>query len=407
MPGAVHVVVPADIDDPARPSGGNSYDRRVCHGLTALGWSVHEHPLAGAWPRPDAAARTALARLLAGLPDGALVLLDGLIANTVPELLLPQVPRLRPVILVHLPLGDGPPGHRVPDAAERERAVLTAAAAVLTTSGWSRDRLLARYPLPPDRVVVAEPGVDLAAPTPGTADGGRLLCVAAVTAHKGHDVLLAALARLADRPWRCTCVGSLTREPAFVARLRRDHRGLLRRGRLHLPGVLVGPELQRAYAAADVLVVASHGETYGMVATEALAHGLPVIATAVGGLPDALAPGWSASGQPGTGGLPDAVTPGWSPEERSRISGRSGLGGRSGVEVPGLLVPPGDPAALAGALDAWLGDAELRQRLRQAALRRRATLTGWAGTAARVAGVLAAVSAGPDRAGSGDVRATR
>ena len=39
----VHFIVPEGIDDPARPSGGNTYDRRVRHGLAALGWAVHEH----------------------------------------------------------------------------------------------------------------------------------------------------------------------------------------------------------------------------------------------------------------------------------------------------------------------------------------------------------------------------
>ena len=43
---AVHVIVPEGIDDPARPSGGNVYDRRVCRGLAALGWAVHEHAVA-------------------------------------------------------------------------------------------------------------------------------------------------------------------------------------------------------------------------------------------------------------------------------------------------------------------------------------------------------------------------
>ena len=51
----VHVIVPEGIDDPARPSGGNTYDRRVCRGLAALGWAVHEHAVPGAWPRPGEA----------------------------------------------------------------------------------------------------------------------------------------------------------------------------------------------------------------------------------------------------------------------------------------------------------------------------------------------------------------
>ena len=77
----VHVVVPDTVDDPARPSGGNTYDRRICAGLAALGWSVHVHAVPGRWPRPDTHARAVLAEILARLPDGSIALLDGLVAS--------------------------------------------------------------------------------------------------------------------------------------------------------------------------------------------------------------------------------------------------------------------------------------------------------------------------------------
>ena len=95
----VHVIVPEGIDDPARPSGGNTYDRRVCDGLAALGWTVHEHAR-------GRGRRAALARAVRRIPDGAVVLLDGLIASPAPEVLVPQARRLRQVVLVHMPLGD-------------------------------------------------------------------------------------------------------------------------------------------------------------------------------------------------------------------------------------------------------------------------------------------------------------
>jgi glycosyltransferase involved in cell wall biosynthesis len=92
-----------------------------------------------------------------------------------------------------------------------------------------------------------------------------------------------------------------------------------------------------------------------MVVTEALARGLPVLATNVGGVTEALGRG----------------------EDGTR---------------PGLLVPPGDEAALADALRSWLGDAELRARLRSAARERRATLRPWAATTSEIADVLADVA---------------
>jgi len=346
---AVHAIVPDGIDDPTRPSGGNTYDRRVCEGLAARGWSVHVHPVAGAWPEPDAAAHRALAEAVARIPDGGVALLDGLVASTAPEVLVPHGARLRLVTLLHMPLGQGAAAEEV---RERERAVLAASAAVVTTSRWGRGALLDLYGLPPDRVHVAAPGVDAAEPAPGTPTAGALLCVAAVTPGKGHDVLLATLAAMAELQWRCRCVGSLDRDPAFAERLRlraaRDGLG----ERMSFPGPATGTELDRSYASADLLVLPSHAETYAMMITEALARGLPVVAADVGGVPEAL--------------------------------GEGADGAR-----PGALVPPGDPVALGAALRAWLGDAALRRAWRRAAGERRATLPRWSATASALAGVLA------------------
>ena len=344
----LHVVLPNDIDDPAAPSGGNHYDRRLCRGLVALGWSVREQPVPGGWPHPGAAERAELAGVLAALPDGALVLLDGLVASTVPDVLVPESVRLRLAVLVHLPLGD-----------DAERRVLRAAGAVLTTSVWTRRRLLAEYALPADRVHVAAPGVDRAAVVPGSAAGTRLLSVAAVTPGKGHDVLVAALGTMPELAWRCVCVGSLDRDPEFVDRLRERLRATGLTDRVGLVGPRTGDALDAAYADADLLVLASRGETYGMVVTEALARGIPVLATRVGGLPEAL------------GRAPDG-------------------------SLPGLLVPPDDPTALAGALRRWLDDVDLRRRLRGSARQRRHTLTGWALTAALASPVLRRMASTPN-----------
>jgi glycosyltransferase involved in cell wall biosynthesis len=339
----VEFILPGNIDDPAAPSGGNGYDRRLCEGLVEAGWLVREHAVHGSWPHPDAAQRCDLATVLAGLPDRATVLLDGLIASAVPDVLLPEARRLRLVVLVHLPLGGAD-----------ERAALSAAVAVIATSEWSRGRLLELHRLPPDWVHVATPGVDAAPVAPGTDGRSRLLCVAAVTPQKGHDVLVEALAGIADAPWRCDCVGALDRDPGFVERLRQGLRAYGLADRMRLVGPLAGADLDAAYAAADLLVLPSRGETYGMVVTEALARGVPVLATAVGGLPE-------------------------------------GLGRARDGTLPGLLVPPGDPAALAGALRRWLGDADLRHRLRRRARARRGSLSGWPVTAEAVAKVLIGV----------------
>ncbi len=350
MTTAVHVVVPAGIDDLARPSGGNAYDRRICRGLAAAGWTVHVHEVPGSWPDPDARSYAALADALSRIRDRALVLVDGLVASPAPEVLVPEARRLRLVALVHMPLGETTADEGV---RERERAVLSAAASVVTTSAWARRVLLQLYSLPGNRVHVAEPGVDPAELAQGTANAGALLSVAAVIPGKGHDVLLDALATLPGLRWQCLCVGSMERDPMFVEGLRRRlAAGGMDDDRVRFSGPQAGAELAESYRGADLLVLPSRVETYGMVVTEALARGLPVVAADVGGVPEALGHG------------------------------------ADGIQ-PGLLVPPDDAAALGDALRGWLEDADLRRRLRRAARERRDSLSGWSTTVSAVAGVIA------------------
>lgn len=313
----VHVVVPDGIDDPRHPSGGNVYDRRLCRELAALGWTVHEH----------VAGRSDLARALASVPDRGVVLVDGLIAS---EALVPETSRLRIVVLLHMPVGD-----------DAERAVLSAAAAVVTTSEWARGRVRGGC------VAVAAPGSDLAPRATGSRSGGELLCVGAVVRPKGQDVLLDALSRISHLEWRCTFVGALDLDPDFVVELSDRHPG-----RVRFTGAVAGGHLDEMYAGTDLLVSASRRESYGMSVTEALARAIPVVTTDVGGLPEAV------------GSAPD--------------------GSR-----PGLLFPCDDSRALAEHLAQWLGDQDLRARLRRSATGRRTTLGTWSTTARHVAGVLA------------------
>ena len=348
----VHVVVPEGFDNPDQPTGGNLYDRRVCAALAEAGWDVLVTTVPGAWPDPGPGARADLARVVSAIPDGETVLIDGLIASPAAAQLLPHAERIRMTVLLHMPLAIAPDTHCDADAERSERAVLRAAAGVVATSEWTRRQVLTRYEIPAGRVHVARPGVDRVT-APARPVPGQLICVGVLARHKGQDLLVQALAELAERDWHCVLAGPLDRDPDFVGRLRAriSHLGYGRR--IRLAGVLTGAELSHAYTTADLLVAPSRSETYGMTVTEALAHGLPVVACAVGGLPEAL--GCTADGT-----------------------------------RPGRLVPPGDPAALAAALGEWLGDERHRRRLRAAARQRRSTLRGWEQTAHEIAHALGA-----------------
>ncbi len=191
-----------------------------------------------------------------------------------------------------------------------------------------------------------------------------------MTRGKGHDILLAALARLTDLDWFLTCVGALDLDPDFVSELTElaERSGLA--DRVDLAGPLSGNALDILMSSTDLLVSASHRESYGMAVTEALARAVPVVVTDVGGHHEAVGP--AALGHP----------PGHP-------------AGDSGCRSAGVLVPPDDPDRLASALRSWLTDREERRRLRAAAASRRTTLGTWADTAHALAVAVDAAAANP------------
>jgi glycosyltransferase involved in cell wall biosynthesis len=342
----VTVVVPGDVDT---PTGGNVYDRRLCTALTGLGVGVSVRRVAGDWPAGGAAARQALGELLAALPEGATVLGDGLVLDRFPEVVVPHADRLRLVALVHLPLADetGLDPVEVAWLREAERQTLAACRAVVVSGSWTVGRVQ-DLGVPAECVHLVEPGTDPAPQASGTPGGGSLLCLAAVVPRKGQRDLVEALAGLGDHPWHCRFVGPVDRNPPYVEVVREAVRrhGLERR--IEVSGVLGDAELDETWAATDLLVLPSYGETYGMVLAEALARGVPVVTT--------------------TG----------SEAERTAAGA-------------GLLVPPGESDALRAALGRWLSDPTLRAHLAARAREAGRALPSWDTAARRMAGVLAGV----------------
>ncbi|CAL9518147.1 D-inositol-3-phosphate glycosyltransferase [Actinosynnema sp. ALI-1.44] len=332
-------VLPAGVDDPAAPSGGNVYDRRV-----SAGSGLRDVLVPGTWPDPDDNARARLDRALHAVPDGGVVLIDGLVACGVPEVVVPHAERLKVAVLVHLPLAEetGLPADVAARLDAAEGRCLRAVAAVIATSPAAATRLAEHHGL--SSVHVVPPGVDRAAAAPGTDGVSRLLTVASITPRKGQDVLIKALTAVSGHSWTCAVVGPAP-DRRYSTALRESAGSCA--DRFEWTGPLAGDALERQYAAADLFVLASRAETYGMVVTEALARGIPVMASAV---PDAL----------GTGGL---------------------------------LLPGGDVPAWSAALRRWFEDADLRARLRAAAAARRAELSTWDETVTGVGVVLASLRA--------------
>ncbi len=280
-------LIPGDIRS---ASGGYVYDRRMVAELRARGWEVTVHPLDASFPDPTPAALVDADRVLAGMASRTCVLVDGLALSAMPTVLRAHAGRLTLLALIHMPLAADPTLGGDPERLRRvrqaEAEALHTVRHVFVTGESSREALL-DYGLRDEQISIIEPGTDEAPLARRPSDGIlRMLCVATVHPGKGHDLLIDALAPLASWPWQLTCIGSLTRRPDTVARLRAQiHRcGLTER--IALMGEVEPAELTRHYLQADLLVLATRFETYGMAVAEGLAHGLPIVSTRTGAIPD-------------------------------------------------------------------------------------------------------------------------
>lgn len=321
--------VPGDL---ATPTGGYAYDRRMIAELGDLGWQIDLLDLGDGFPWLSDATRAAARMQLLAVPAGRTIVVDGLALGVLPETASELIGRNRLLALVHHPLAleSGLTAERAESLRRSERAALASAHGVIVTSTATARLVISDYDVPAERVTVARPGNDrvpLAQDRRVRRRDGvvQLLSVGAVVPRKGFDVLIAALANLTDLPWRLTIAGDLTRDRNTAVQLEADvaHSGLGER--VVIPGAVSPERLAALYAEADVFVLASHFEGYGMAYAEAVAHGLPVIGSNAGAIPDTVPP--------------DA----------------------------GLLVPPGNVAALAQALHSVITDSDLRQRLARAA----------------------------------------
>jgi glycosyltransferase involved in cell wall biosynthesis len=346
------------LGDPRTLTGGYLYHQRIAALAPRFGARVHFVSVPAApFPLPAAAGPWVLRRLARQRPD--VVLLDSIAAAYLGPWLPVRWPRTPVVAILHQPPGgiDHPAVRRTAQAV-LDRWAYRSACRLLPASAALADEL-AVAGLPRVRMTVVPPGRDVA-PSPGTLPGdlrqGRrtaLLSVGNWVARKGLLDLLEAVSRLPDDAGTLHLVGDPDAEPRYAARVRARLAAADLAGRVVVHGPLPVEGVAACYAAADAFALASSREPYGTVYGEAMAAGLPVVGYAAGNLPHLA---------------------------------------RDGEE--GLVVPPGDVAALAAALRRLADDEQLRARLGTAAARRAATFPTWADTAARLFGELRAAAAG-------------
>jgi glycosyltransferase involved in cell wall biosynthesis len=350
LPVPLVLVVPGSLDT---PTGGYVYDRRIVAGLRRLDWRVDVLSLDDSFPYPTSAALADAASALSLIPDGTTVLIDGLAGGAMPAQVEQEASRLRIVALVHHPLAHETGISKDAAAAleASEKRTLASARRVVVTSRTTAACVAAVFGVAADRIAVVEPGVDPAPLAAGSkSKAPELLCVATISPRKGYDTLARALTMISDREWHLTCVGSLSRHPQAVDRLRAGLRAGGIEHRVSLAGEADADTISTYYQRADLFVLPTEYEGYGMVVAEALAHGLPVVSTPAGAIPDLV-----------------------------------------GSDA-GVIVPAGDANALARALVKVLDDPALLGRLAHGAARVRERLPGWNVSSGRMAEVLARVA---------------
>lgn len=338
--------IPGDI---TTLTGGYIYERRLLEGLAALGHDMQHLELPASFPDPSGSEMAQAVAALAALPADRPLILDGLVFGAIDTAGLAQV-RAPVVAMVHHPLAleSGLDPARRDHLFRTEYDNLRLARHVLVPSPHTRRILMDRYDVVPEAITIARPGVVPARLAPAPTHPPLILSVGILHPRKGHDVLMDALARLADLDWRAVIVGNPWDRPHADAL-----RALLAESpvadRVTLAGLVSDLRLEQLYAEATVFALATRYEGHGIVFDEALLRGLPVVSCATGAVPDTV------------------------------------------PEQAGLLVPPDDPGAFADALCRMLTDAPLRHACARAAATAGAALPGWDHTAQTASRVLAAL----------------
>jgi glycosyltransferase involved in cell wall biosynthesis len=331
--------VPGDLDT---PTGGYVYDKRMIAELRRLGWDVEVIDLGDEFPRPSDPARKHAQQKLATVPSEVPVVIDGLALGVLPDAAAVLSRTHRLIALVHHPLAleSGLTSAEASALRASERAALAQAHHVVTTTRTVVHTLAADYDVPLAKLSTAPPGSDKVAQARGSgSDTLALLAVGALVPRKGYDVLIGALATLTGLPWRLTIAGDRTRDPATAQQLAADIARHDLTGRIELAGAVSDECLDALYDGADLFVLPSRYEGYGMAFAAAVARGLPVIGTEAGAIPEAVPAG------------------------------------------AGILVQPDNMPALAAALRRLITDARERGRIAAAARIAAAQLPTWADSA--------------------------
>lgn len=347
---AITFAVPGPLN---QRTGGYGYDRRIIAELWAANWSVCVRELDGLFPICDDVAKNSATAAFLAAPEGSVMVIDGLALPAFVSVFAEQRGHVKTMALIHhqLAMETGLSLSDVELLSEIEQALLRKVDGIIVTSPATARNLVASG-VAHDRLTVVCPGTDPANLAKGSRNGTlQLLCVGSLIPRKGHAALIDALAGCVHLSWNLCCVGSLDRDQETTANVM----ALIQRHRLTdrvtLAGEMDDAALEAAYAAADIFVLASELEGFGMAFAEALARGLPIVGS-------------------GAGAVRETVP-----------------------EAAGMIVPVGDIVALRAALVRVIEDSSYRRQLAEGACAAGRALPDWPSAGRDFAHAIKAVAA--------------
>lgn len=276
--------IPGDI---STPTGGYAYNRRMIAELSALGWHVEVINIGNDFPRPSKITIDTTRERLTAVTKGIPIIIDGLAFGVMPELAA-ELHAFHPLIaLVHLPLAleSGISSNEEQEFYRCECAALAHTDRIIVTSELTSIILIKDYGVAPERITIALPGNDPKQFVIKNCRIPSLLVVGSLIRRKGYDILAEALGSLKELSWRLTIAGDRKMDPSVTSAFDAKLLSIGLWDRITMMGGVSEDHLNDLYKEADIFVLPSRFESYGMAYAEAIAYGLPVIGTTACGLP--------------------------------------------------------------------------------------------------------------------------
>lgn len=285
----LHFLIPGDIDTLA---SCYIYDKRLIEGLKQRGHQVEVHRLNDDFPFPSDESIQHCSQTVKNIAKSETVIVDSLALGVIPSIL-KELSLTNPVIgLIHLPLSADPnySAYQRTLITSQEIEAFRLVKNFIVSSEFTRETLI-NFGIEEHKINLVIPGIDDFPQKKNYPDQPtKLLSIANMCRSKDHSLLVRALTALKDKDWVLHCYGNLDWDRDYLA----DFQSLIRKNNLQkkilIHSTISGQELSDAYLDADLFVHPSDFEIYGMALVEALAHGLPVIASTGGGILKTIPP---------------------------------------------------------------------------------------------------------------------